>query len=305
MSYTTFSVRFVFSLLCALVLLFSYSLGVSADTDVDSGAASEGGCVAGKVPDSESGNCITNIPITEFGNDDQSVLEKKCALKSIAEGATYAPDSAGGCKLIIDLSEPDVADAVVTNTQSSEPLSIDAGGVPTIATMKVGQSVVLDNISAADARSMEASCEGTIKIEDIAGETVMTCLAGGTAPVTEEAGGTAPVTEEAGGTAPLTPPASTKPKSSSGASEFINPINVDSIPKFFLAIVDIILIIAAPIIVLFIMYGGFLYATARGNPEQLTTAKNALLWAIIGGVIVLGARLISEVISNTIKGLTG
>ena len=48
------------------------------------------------------------------------------------------------------------------------------------------------------------------------------------------------------------------------------------------------------------MYAGFLFVTANGNESQLTQAKNALLWSVVGGVIALGARLILEVIQGTV-----
>ncbi len=66
-------------------------------------------------------------------------------------------------------------------------------------------------------------------------------------------------------------------------------------------IIDVILIFALPIIIFFIMYAGFMYVTAAGETAKIQTAHSALTWAVIGGVIVLGAKLIMAVIQNTIK----
>jgi hypothetical protein len=68
-------------------------------------------------------------------------------------------------------------------------------------------------------------------------------------------------------------------------------------------IIEIILVFAVPIIVFFIIYAGFLFVTARGNENQIGTARTALTWAVIGGVIVLGANLILTVVQQTVNTL--
>ncbi len=88
------------------------------------------------------------------------------------------------------------------------------------------------------------------------------------------------------------------------SASIMNPLKVGSITGFLKAIIEIVLVFAVPIIVLFIMYAGFLFVTANGEPAQLEKARNALLFAIIGGVIVLGAFLIIDIIEGTITGLT-
>lgn len=81
----------------------------------------------------------------------------------------------------------------------------------------------------------------------------------------------------------------------------VNPLKVDSITEFLLAIIEILLIFATPIIVIYIMYAGFLFVTARGAPGELEHARNALLYALIGGVIIVGARVIINIIQTTIN----
>jgi hypothetical protein len=58
-------------------------------------------------------------------------------------------------------------------------------------------------------------------------------------------------------------------------------------------------IIAVPFVMFFIIYSGFLFVTARGNEESLTKAKQALLYAIIGGVIIAGAEALAIIIADT------
>ncbi|MFT7644445.1 MAG: hypothetical protein ACI9BF_000089 [Candidatus Paceibacteria bacterium] len=78
----------------------------------------------------------------------------------------------------------------------------------------------------------------------------------------------------------------------------INGIN--SIEGFLIAILDAFVIIAIPILILFIIYAGFLYVTARGNVEQVQQATRSLTYAIIGGVLVIGAAAISVVVKNVV-----
>lgn len=88
-----------------------------------------------------------------------------------------------------------------------------------------------------------------------------------------------------------------------GSKTITNPLQSKDILQFLGKIVDIIIIFALPIIVLFIMYGGFLLVTARGDTSKIEDGKKALLWAIVGGVIILGANALVTVISGTVKAL--
>jgi len=66
---------------------------------------------------------------------------------------------------------------------------------------------------------------------------------------------------------------------------------------------DILIPIGGVVAVLMIMYAGFLFVTARGNEGQISKAKQALLYAVIGAAILLGAWVISQAISTTIDQL--
>ena len=83
----------------------------------------------------------------------------------------------------------------------------------------------------------------------------------------------------------------------------INWIKSKTIPEFLLKIIDILLVFALPLIILYIMYAGYLFVTAQGNPGKVTEARTALLWAVVGGVIVLGAKIIVDVIQGTAAAL--
>jgi len=81
-----------------------------------------------------------------------------------------------------------------------------------------------------------------------------------------------------------------------------NPLKpeIDSIPKFIKAIIEVVLIVAVPIVVLAVIYVGFLFVKAQGKPEEITKAKKALLYTLIGAALVLGAFVIADAIGKTV-----
>ena len=79
-----------------------------------------------------------------------------------------------------------------------------------------------------------------------------------------------------------------------------NYLSVDTIQDLLVAILNIVMILMVPIIVFFIILAGFKYVTARGNASQVEEATRALTYAIIGGVLVLGAVALSEIIKNVV-----
>ena len=80
-----------------------------------------------------------------------------------------------------------------------------------------------------------------------------------------------------------------------------NPLGNKTLMQFMEAILDVIIIFAVPIIVFFIIYAGFLYVTARGNETTIGQAHRALTYAVIGGVLILGAQVLLVVIKGTIE----
>lgn len=75
---------------------------------------------------------------------------------------------------------------------------------------------------------------------------------------------------------------------------------ITDIPSLLAAILAIVQIIAIPIVVLFIIYAGFLYVTASGKPDQIATAHRAVLYALIGAVLIVGATVLIEVVNQTV-----
>ena len=74
---------------------------------------------------------------------------------------------------------------------------------------------------------------------------------------------------------------------SSGGASFPNPTSQTSINDLIVALLDIVVQIGTVVAVLFLVYSGFLF----------------VLWTIIGGIIILGAFALSEIIRNTARNL--
>lgn len=88
--------------------------------------------------------------------------------------------------------------------------------------------------------------------------------------------------------------------------KIINPLGANgpqSIPAFIHDVLIGVVKIGIPIIALAIIYCGFLFVAARGKPEAITKAKDALLYTLIGAGLLLGAWAIANLIVDVIGNL--
>ena len=79
-----------------------------------------------------------------------------------------------------------------------------------------------------------------------------------------------------------------------------NPLKVKTVPEALHLFIEVLLFVSTPIIVLFVVYTGFLFVMSRGEPNQLQKARSALLWAIIGGGVILGAWVLLEIAGSAL-----
>jgi len=82
-----------------------------------------------------------------------------------------------------------------------------------------------------------------------------------------------------------------------------NPISSDTLIELIKKILEGAIKIGMPVIVLAIIYSGFLFVSAQGNSEKLGEAKRALLYTLIGAAILLGSWGIAQLITDTVKAL--
>lgn len=92
------------------------------------------------------------------------------------------------------------------------------------------------------------------------------------------------------------------PSGTNGSSKCDNNQASDSLTKFVRRIVNILSAIIGVIAVIMIMFGGFRYVTSGGNDTSVTGAKNTILYAIIGLVIVALSQIL---VHFTIKNISG
>lgn len=88
--------------------------------------------------------------------------------------------------------------------------------------------------------------------------------------------------------------------SADSAGVFPNPLkNTESIQALVAKLLEFVVKVGTIIAVFAIIWVGFLFISAQGNSEKISEARKALLWTIIGAVILIGAQVLSEVICNT------
>lgn len=74
-----------------------------------------------------------------------------------------------------------------------------------------------------------------------------------------------------------------------GAATLPNPIPVNDPESLALQILKVFLGFLALIALIMFIYGGFTMLTSAGNAERVKKAKNTLVWAAAGVVIILGS----------------
>jgi hypothetical protein len=58
--------------------------------------------------------------------------------------------------------------------------------------------------------------------------------------------------------------------------------------------------LAIPLLVLGVIYSGFLLIKAQGNETELKKARSAVLWVLVGAAIILSASLILNVLEDSV-----
>ncbi len=89
---------------------------------------------------------------------------------------------------------------------------------------------------------------------------------------------------------------------SNGVFKLKNPLKVNTIGEAINGFLDIITYVLIILAVLAFIWTGFLfvYNASTGNSSKLSELKSRLLYIIIGVAIVIGARIIIQVVINTI-----
>jgi hypothetical protein len=83
-----------------------------------------------------------------------------------------------------------------------------------------------------------------------------------------------------------------------------NPLSANNFTALLTNIATAVGTLIATLGVIMLIVAGIFYLTSAGNPERISTAKKALIYAIAGIVIGLAANAIVSIIQQTL-GVTG
>lgn len=86
---------------------------------------------------------------------------------------------------------------------------------------------------------------------------------------------------------------------------FPNPIGSTDLKQLVEKFLKVVVEFGAIVAVFFLIYAGFLFVKAQGNDSELQKAKQTFFWTVVGGMVILGAHVLSRVIQNTVKEISG
>ncbi len=90
-----------------------------------------------------------------------------------------------------------------------------------------------------------------------------------------------------------------------GSGALFNPLGSGAtLPGLLASILAFVVRIGAIVVVFMLVYVGFLFVTARGKEADITQARQALLWTVVGALILLGAQAIAIAIQATVQALS-
>lgn len=78
----------------------------------------------------------------------------------------------------------------------------------------------------------------------------------------------------------------------------------DTFSLFVAAVIHAAVDILLPFVVLAFIWSGFLFVRAQGKDTELTEAKKAIWWSIIGAFILFGAWGFAQIIGTTVSTIT-
>ena len=81
--------------------------------------------------------------------------------------------------------------------------------------------------------------------------------------------------------------------------------DVSKIQTFMQSVIQVLVTLAGLVSAGFFVWGGIGYITSSGDPEKLDKAKKTIVYSAIGLVIVLGAFVISTIVTQLATGAFG
>jgi uncharacterized protein involved in response to NO len=91
--------------------------------------------------------------------------------------------------------------------------------------------------------------------------------------------------------------------SNNGTFTLSNPLKVDSIGGLVITLLEVVTYVLILFAVLALIFVGFRYVlyASQGNAEGIKKQHTALLWLVVGITVLIGARVIVQVVINTLS----
>ncbi len=92
----------------------------------------------------------------------------------------------------------------------------------------------------------------------------------------------------------------------SGSSVWLpNPIQCNDLICLFLSVIRMVLGAIGVFALFMFIYGGFMMLSSGGNAERVQKAKETLVWATLGIVVILGSWVFLSFVLKTTTTITG
>lgn len=83
-----------------------------------------------------------------------------------------------------------------------------------------------------------------------------------------------------------------------------NPLKgINDLSQVVATVVDIVQILLIMATVLYLLYAGLMFVTARGEPSKISKAKDALLWGMVGAALILAARVLVATLQSSVNSI--
>ena len=95
------------------------------------------------------------------------------------------------------------------------------------------------------------------------------------------------------------------PPSSGPGTTLINPLQGGgNLESFLLGILAFVIRIGTIAVILMLVFVGYKFVVARGEPGKISEARSALLWTVVGALILLGSQAIAMAIKATVQAVS-
>ena len=87
--------------------------------------------------------------------------------------------------------------------------------------------------------------------------------------------------------------------------KLINPLKGGgNLMSFLQSILDFVIKIGTVVVILMMVFVGYKFVVAQGAPDKIKEARDALLWTLIGALILLGSKAIAFGIEKTVQAIS-